>query len=315
MNHNLPYLKYLPGDRDVPDHEPQVITAVPFVQIDPRQKLHLEGLNFDRNRDMFLCNIYESAIMKVDMQTKEVSKFYEFEDKRFKPCAVKFHKDGRMFVAGLDTTRADGENHGGIYALDPDGTNLQPIIEGWTVDDLVFDSQGGIYFTNYIGSPYHPDGSIEYIAPDGTQTTVVAGLASPNGVTLSTDEKILWFTETNRGLLHRYPIGDEAHATTPYKFEGFLGPDSCSVDEDDNLYVAMARQGKVFVFNKMGFLIAKILSPGIKDGELLGTTHPIVHPDRPELYITIHDDKGNNGANVFCCGAFACGNKRYFQYQ
>lgn len=315
MSQMIPALNYLPGDRYCPHHELQTITAVPFVHVDDRQVVHLEGLCFDRNGDMFFTNIYESIIMKVDMKTKEVSKFYEFEDKKFKPTAVKFHKDGRMFICGVDVKSTPLGVHGGIYTLNPDATGLKCILHGRNVDDMVFDANGGIYFTNYIGTPQHPDGTVEYISPDLSEVkVVVSNLASPNGVALSTDGEILWVTETSSGFLHRILLNDEFRSTVPYKFEGFYGPDSCSVDEDDNLYVAMARQGRVLVFNPTGFLIGQVITPGCERGVLLGTTHPMVHPDRKELYITVHDVNGDCGANIFYCGSFAKGNKKAYQF-
>lgn len=308
-------LTYRPGDRFAPVQPPQTITASLFMHVDDRQLVHLEGLNFDRNRDMYFCNIPESVIMKIDMKKKELIKFYEFENKNFKPAAVKIHKDGRLFICGVDLNPAHMNENGGIYILDPDGTNLTPVVTGMSVNDMVFDREGGIYFDNYQGIPQNPTGSIEYLSPDlKNRKTVVPNLASPNGICLSTDNKILWVTEITSGVLHRITLDNINYSTTPYKFEGFFGPDSCSVDEDDNLYVAMARQGRVLVFNPNGFLIGQVLTPGRDDGILLGTTHPMVHPDKEELYITVHDVNGNCGANIFRCGSYAKGNKKAFQY-
>jgi lactonase len=315
MKEMFPRLHYMPGDRFCPHHELQTITALPFVHVDDKKATRLEGLIFDRKRDMYFVNIYESIVIKVDMETKKVSHAYEFEDKRFMPTAVKIHKDGRLFVGGVDFKSERMGEHGGIYSMNPDGTDVKCVLSGWNIDDLVFDAKGGIYFTNYIGNPHNPEGSIEYITPDlVTVKTVVPRLAAPNGLALSTDDKILWVTETNAGLLHRITLGDEFHNTIPYKFEGFLGPDSCSVDEDDNLYVAMARQGRVLVFNPFGFLIAQVITPGCELGHNIRTTHPMVHPDRKELYITAADEHSDYGANIFYCGSFAAGHKKAYQF-
>jgi hypothetical protein len=141
---------------------------------------------------------------------------------------------------------------GGIYILDPDGKNPRRIIEHFNVDDMVFDADGGFYFTNYMGNPQNAEGSVQYVTPDMKSVTpVIENLAAPNGIALSTNGKILWITETNRGFLHRVDLTNSFHNTVPYKFEGFLGPDSCSVDEDDNLYVAMAMERHVS--DKRGF--------------------------------------------------------------
>ena len=309
-------LEYRPGDKFAPVVPPQTVVASLFQHVDDRQLVHLEGLIFDRNRDIYYCDIPESIIMKLDMKTREVIKFYEFENKLCKPAAVKIHKDGRLFIACVDLNPAHINENGGIFALDPVTKELEPIVTNMSVNDLVFDSEGGIYFDNYQGTPTNPTGSIEYLTPDfKTQKTVVPNLAQPNGITLSPDEKILWITEITTGLLHRITLDNPNYSTTPYKFEGFFGPDSCEVDEDGNLYVAMARQGRVLVFNPTGFLIGQVLTPMRDQGILLGTTHPYVHPDKAELYITVHDVNGEQGANIFYCGSYAKGNPNAFQYQ
>lgn len=315
MTDMIPSLHYLPGDRYVPHHELQTVTAVPFVQIDPSKDVHLEGLIFDRERNAYCVNLYDSIIYKIDMKTRKVSIFYEFEDKSFTPAAVKIHKDGRLFVCGVDLKSKPMGEHGGIVIIDPDGTNAQHVIDHFNIDDMVFDDKGGFYFTNYIGNPQNPCGTIEYVSPDlKSITTVVGGLASPNGVALSPDGKILWVTETAAGMLHRINLENQNHNTTPYKFEGFYGPDSCSVDEDGNLYVAMSRQGRILVFNTFGCLIGQVLTPGCEEGKSLGTTHAMVHPDEKMLYFTAHDVTFENGANIFRVGAFAKGHKGAYQY-
>lgn len=312
----IPSLHYLPGDRYCPHHELQTVTAVPFLQIDPSKDTHLEGLIFDRNRDMYCVNLYNSIIYKIDMKIKKTFKFYEFEDKSFTPAAVKIHKDGRLFICGVDLKSKPMGKNGGIVILNPDGTNAQHVIDHFNIDDMVFDDNGGFYFTNYIGNPQNPVGTIEYVSPDlSTITTIVTGLASPNGLALSPDGKILWITETSAGYLHRIDLGNQNHNTTPYKFEGFYGPDSCSVDEDGNLYVAMARQGRILVFNPNGFLIGQVLTPGCEEGKLMGTTHVTVHPDEKMLYFTAHDVTFDSGANILCAGAFAKGHSKAYQFQ
>lgn len=313
--HKIPTLNYRPGDRACPMEGPQVITAEPFVQIAPGRSVHLEGVCFDRNGDLYVSNIYEAAVMKVDMKTREVTKFAEVADKRFSLAAIKIHRDGRFFLCGVDMKSNPPGEHGGVIVLDPDGSNPRKIVSGMNIDDMVFDSRGGFYFTNYVGTCDDPVGTVEYMEPDLKEYhTVISGLAAPNGVALSTDGKILWVTTTHAGELWRIPLKDRFNTTIPYRFEGFLGPDSCSVDADDNLYVAMARQGQVLVFNPRGFLIAKIFTPHRAEGNQLGTTHPMVHPYRRELYISAHDLTGDAGANILCCGSFAKGNTNAYQF-
>ena len=78
-------------------------------------------------------------------------------------------------------------------------------------------------------------------------------------------------------------------ATILYYFTGHEGPDSCCIDSDDNLYVAMYGQGRVLVFNKRGYPIGQILMPGRDDGKMLRTTHLIYtwYKSTYNLYLNI----------------------------
>ena len=52
-----------------------------------------------------------------------------------------------------------------------------------------------------------------------------------NGIALSTDEKVLWVTETTTNRLHRIALEDDGVTIAPFGttilFSGHEGPDSC----------------------------------------------------------------------------------------
>ena len=112
-----------------------------------------------RDRNMFCVNIYDRKIYKIDTKTREVTIFYDFPDHpRFCPVAVKPHKDGRLFIAGVDLKSKPLGEYGGIFVINPDGSDPHQIIDHWNIDDLVFDNEGGLYFTNFIGNHQNPCG-------------------------------------------------------------------------------------------------------------------------------------------------------------
>ena len=309
-------LEYREGDRFAPTDGPQTVVAEEFVHVSDGTHMHLEGLIFNRQGDMLFADIYGKNILRVDMESGKLSTFYRFGEGEFTNSAVKIHRDGSLFIACCDRRFPKDGGEGGIFRIDPDGKCHERILGGYNVNDLVFDEEGGIYFTNFIGTPLDPAGSVVYISPDfSTVETVVSGLASPNGIALSTDGSVLWVTETGAGRIHRINLKVPRLSTIVARTEGFLGPDSCSVDADDNLYVAMARQGRILVYNPFGFLIGQVLTPRRTEGFMLGTTHPMVHPDRKELYLTCHDvAEGGCGAGIFRCGSYAAGNRNAFQF-
>ncbi|WP_105188909.1 SMP-30/gluconolactonase/LRE family protein [Pseudoalteromonas sp. T1lg48] len=124
-------------------------------------------------------------------------------------------------------------------------------------DDLVFDSQGGMWFTDWgkdDGRTRDITG-IYYAAPDGTSIKqMVFPLNAPNGIALSPDGKRLYSIETyTRRLLYWELSAPGEIAPNPqsldgtYLLTGFEGQaiyDSMAVDELGNLYLAtMLPQG------------------------------------------------------------------------
>jgi len=304
-------LNYQAGDRfsAIPTFEPglQTITAEKFMKVNDKP-LTLEGICFDRQGDMYFTSTMGNSIFKIDMESNIMSLI--FHRKNVRPAAVKIHKDGRLFACCLTN-----ETMGGIIVMEPDGSNPEYLLRGYSVDDMVFDADGGFYFTDFIGNFRDPCGGVYYVTPDFQRITPYCkNMCHPNGIALSVDGSILWVTETQAQRLHRFVIPTD-QACIPYRFTGFIGPDSCSVDADDNLYVAMPDQGRVMVFNKFGSPIGQVLTPGRAEGRHLFTTHPMVRPGTKELYITCKDTAPDSeGSWIFVAGSYANGNDKAFQF-
>ncbi|MGW7976361.1 SMP-30/gluconolactonase/LRE family protein [Staphylococcus xylosus] len=322
-NKKLPGLSYTGNAKsDVPilAHEQgiQTITAEPWLKVSDRG-LQLEGLCFDRNGDLVLCEVFGGTIFHVALPDKKITQLLKSHKEN--PAAVKIHKDGRLFVCYL----GDFDSSGGIYAVDGSGNKIQEIVSDikteYCVDDLVFDSKGGFYFTDFRGYSTKPKGGVYYVSPDFKSITpVIQNLAVANGVALSTDEQILWVTETNANRLHRIELLEDGitiapfGASIPYYFTGHEGPDSCCIDSDDNLYVAMYGQGRVLVFNKRGYPIGQILIPGRDSGHMLRSTHPAFIPGTDQLIICSNDIENDGGSWIYTVKGFAKGYQSY-QFQ
>ncbi|EHY93534.1 MULTISPECIES: SMP-30/gluconolactonase/LRE family protein [Staphylococcus] len=319
-SNELPVLAYKDGENSVapiPAHEQQLptVTAEPWLEIS-KQGLQLEGLCFDRQGNLLLCEVFGGTIFHVNLSDKKVTEL--FKSHKQNPAAVKIHKDGRLFVCYL----GDFESTGGIFMVDADGNDAQDIVSDigteYCIDDLVFDSKGGFYFTDFRGYSTNLKGGVYYVSPDFKSITpVIQNLAVANGVALSTDEKTLWVTETNANRLHRIDLLEDGvtiapfGASIPYYFTGHEGPDSCCIDSDDNLYVAMYGQGKVLVFNKKGSPIGQILMPGRDQGHMLRSTHPAFIPGTDQLIICANDIENDGGSWIYTVKAFAKGHQSY----
>ncbi|WP_440870212.1 SMP-30/gluconolactonase/LRE family protein [Staphylococcus shinii] len=322
-NNKVPSLLYTGNAKsEVPilAHEQgiQTITAEPWLEISDKG-LQLEGLCFDRNGDLILCEVFGGTIFHVALPDKKITRILNSHKEN--PAAVKIHKDGRLFVCYL----GDFDSSGGIYAVDANGNKIQEIVSDieteYCVDDLVFDSKGGFYFTDFRGYSTNPKGGVYYVSPDFQSITpVLQNLAVVNGVALSTDEKTLWVTETNANRLHRIDLLEDGvtiapfGASIPYHFTGHEGPDSCCIDSDDNLYVAMYGQGRVLVFNKRGYPIGQVLIPGRDSGHMLRSTHPAFIPGTDQLIICSNDIENDGGSWIYTVKGFAKGHHSY-QFQ
>ena len=320
INNKLPSLLYTGNAKsEVPilAHEQgiQTITAEPWLEISDKG-LQLEGLCFDRNGDLILCEVFGGTIFHVAQPDKKITRLLKSHKEN--PAAVKIHKDGRLFVCYL----GDFDCSGGIYAVDANGNKIQEIVSDieteYCVDDLVFDRKGGFYFTDFRGYSTNPKGGVYYVSPDFQSITpVIQNLAVANGVALSTDEKTLWVTETNTNRLHRIDLLEDGvtiapfGASIPYHFTGHEGPDSCCIDSDDNLYVAMYGQGRVLVFNKRGYPIGQILIPGRDQGHMLRSTHPAFIPGTDQLIICSNDIENDGGSWIYTVKGFAKGHHSY----
>ncbi|WP_428601985.1 SMP-30/gluconolactonase/LRE family protein [Pseudomonas sp.] len=270
--------------------------------------LILEGAIFDHSGNLLFCDVTGGRVVRLSPD-RQLSTVVTLDG--LSPGGLAFHKDGRLFIAALSGTF----DSGAILAVDADGSGLRTIVPpeaGYLPNDLVFDAQGGFYFTDFKGTATEPEGGVYYVSADfSTITSVLPKLAMANGVALSPDGKSLWATEFGRNLLHRIHLAD---ATTiapigsaiAYRFVG-PAPDSMRVDADGNLYVAIYGQGRVLAFNRNGIPIGQVLLPGRDDGHNLASTSLAIDPERNDLYAVSNDGDGGQGAAVFCAKVFSKG--------
>lgn len=283
------------------------VVAAPWFKVSNEGPI-LEGAIFDHDGNLLFCDVTGKRVLRLtpDRQLTTVVTLDALS-----PGGLAFHKDGRLFIAAIDL----GKGIGSITAVNPDGSVVETIIApeaGYLPNDLVFDAQGGFYFTDFKGTATDPKGGVYYVAPDlKTVLPVLPHLAMANGIALSPDGKMLWATEFGRNLLHRIELTD---ATTiaaigsaiPYRFTG-PAPDSMRVDADGNVYVAIYGQGRALAFNRNGIPIGQVLLPGREDGHNLHSTSLAIRPGTRDLYAVTSDGDGGQGATIFHTKVFAQG--------
>jgi len=223
--------------------------------------------------------------------------------------------DGKVYVCnngGLEWAEVEGMTIPGAQPADYIGGRIQRVdIDTGKVEDLytecdgfglrgpndiVFDDQGGFYFTD-LGKSRARDvdkGGVYYAKADGSSiVNVVYGTDHANGIGLSPDGKTVYAAETLNGRLWSWEIespGKVKPSTTPYApgnlhfdFPGFQLLDSLAVDSEGNVCVATLVTGAISVISPKGEMIDQIKVPKY---DVFVTNICFGGPDLKTAYIT-----------------------------
>jgi gluconolactonase len=144
-------------------------------------------------------------------------------------------------------------------------------------NDLVFDKQGGFYFTD-LGKRYarHRDhGGLYYALPDGSKVVELAfPILSPNGCGLSPDEKTIYVADTEGARLWAFDIEEPGVLRKPPPFHPHSGRvicglpgnarfDSLAVMASGNIAVATLSTGYITEISPAGDVVRAIKMPDI----------------------------------------------------
>ena len=233
-----------------------------------------EGPAFDPAGNLFV----------VDVETGDISKISPggmvktFVNTGGAPNGAKFHANRDLYVA--DRKR-------GIIAISPNG-EIRVIVDHYQgikfngPNDLIFDSRGNLYFTDPHGSSAeNPFGCVYRFSSDGEMACLASGLAFPNGLVLSRDEKYLFVANTRKNRILRYVLDPPVRSYIFSHLSGGWGPDGMAFDVAGNLYIAHYGGGDVIILNPKGEPVERI-----PVGGLYPTNVAFGGPDRRILFVT-----------------------------
>ena len=231
------------------------------------------------------------------------------------PNGAAIGPDGKMYICnngGFEWSELDGMAVPGPQPADYIGGRIQRVdlktgavedlyteCDGFPLrgpNDIVFDRQGGFYFTD-LGKSRAREidrAGIYYAKADGSSIVNVRyGLDHTNGVGLSPDDKTLYVVETITGRLWSWEIeqpGVVKAGNTPfgpgtllYDFPGWQLLDSLAVDSAGNICIATLVTGAVTVISPDGKLVDQIFVP---KHDVFVTNICFGGPDLRTAYIT-----------------------------
>jgi len=239
----------------------------------------LEGPSFDREGNLWCVDVPGGRVFKVgrDGAFDLVAEYDGW------PNGLKFHRDGRIFIADY--------KHG-IMLLDPASGAVTPCLvraglerfKG--VNDLFFAANGDLYFTDQGLTGLHdPTGRVFRMRADGEVSCLLDNVPSPNGLVMNRDETALYLAVTRGNCVWRVPFlrnGEVAKVGVYLQLSGGGGPDGLALDEQGRLAVAHVGMGTVWIFDGLGEPVYRVRS-------CMGaftTNAAFGWPDRNTLYIT-----------------------------
>ena len=224
-----------------------------------------EGPAYDGKGNLAVSNCNSDHIDKVSAEGRAIQ--FKADPNKFtleKTNGLAFHEDGSLYACDF------GRN--AILQIFPDGrTEIVADKCGETgfkgPNDLAFDPEGNLYFTDPAGSDVqHPIGCVYRIARGTRKVTRVAdGMAFPNGLAFSADGKTLYLAESSRFRILKAAVKPDGSLETPQLFCQLPDkhtPDGINFDQAGNLYVATVGPGLVTILDKIGKIARTVKIPG-----------------------------------------------------
>ena len=214
-----------------------------------------EGPVFDQSGRLYVTDVPNGRILQVT-DNNEIEVVMEYDGE---PNGLKFHTDGRLFVA--DYRR-------GILVIDLAKGSIDTVVDRpfgerfKGVNDLFIDGAGNIYFTDQGASGLHdPTGRIFCFTAEGKLVHLLGGIPSPNGIAVSPDGRALYIAVTRSNAIWRTlltPTGIEKVGIFIQLSGSLGGPDGIAFDVAGNISVAHNGLGVVWIFNRLGEPIFRV---------------------------------------------------------
>lgn len=217
----------------------------------------LEGPVFDEAGNLYVTDIPWGRIFRIDA-SGQWTLVAEYDGE---PNGMKFLDADHLLIT-------DYKN--GLMLLQVSTGCVRPYLERRNserfkgVNDLVFDAEGSVYFTDQGQSGLHdPSGRLYRLRRNGQLDLLLDNVPSPNGVALSPDGRVLYLAVTRGNCVWRVPLladGSVSKVSQFFTSYGPSGPDGLAVDTQGHLVVANPGLGYVWLLNPRAEPIAVLRS-------------------------------------------------------
>lgn len=216
----------------------------------------LEGPSIDRDGTLWCVDLPNGRVYRITPDgTFHVAAEYDGW-----PNGLKFHEDGRIFIA-------DYKN--GIMEMDPVNGRVRPFLTRAGLapfkgcNDLFFASNGDLYFTDQGLTGLHdPTGRLFRLTAAGRLECLLSNVPSPNGLVMNLSESMVYLAVTRGNCVWRVPLSPDGGVAKVGVYVqlsgGWGGPDGLALDVDGRLFIAHVGMGAVWVVDAMGEPVYRI---------------------------------------------------------
>lgn len=247
-------------------------TMLPAAPIPPAVTL-AHGLVFPEGstlsadgKTLYIVNVQANFISRLDLKTNTLTREWVRLPAGGRGNGLTLGPDGALYVADVGRrciARISLKDK--AVTMIADRTETGAAFRG--PNDLVFDTHGGLYFTDPDGSWNEPLGAVYYAAPKTHKVSKVAeGLRFPNGLVLSPDERTLYVAESPLHRISRIDLTPNG-TMPPGRKSVFAvvattgGPDGMRWGPDGQLYAAIFGDGAVVRVNTAGKITGRVSIP------------------------------------------------------
>lgn len=196
-----------------------------------------EGTGGNEKGEVYYQDVPKSKTYKVDVNGKLTELSYDAK----KASGTSVGPDGKYYTA------AGGSKQILSYDKSLTETVVADSISG---NDLIVANNGNIYITSPDGTK---PGKLILVRPNGEKVVVDEGLKFPNGVTLSTDQSLLYATESATHWVWVYSINADGTLSNKQRYGWLHVPDTEDNAWPDGLKCDTA--GRVFVATRIGIQV------------------------------------------------------------